>query len=139
MTFWAMDINPDQIVATGTVAEDAWPVRAFDWMNRQVLRAADSVVALDRYMAERLRAKFPIDGKLSVIPPWPHVEAAEAPLPHADNPFRAAHGRAGNSTTGSWTPIVTGTSSSSLSLSRGTVRNPVDRACACARAQMASS
>ncbi len=92
MTFWAMDINPDQIVATGAMAQDALPVRAFDWMNRRVLEAADSVVALDRYMAERLRAKSPIDRKLSVIPPWPHVEAEAKLLPHADNPFRAAHG-----------------------------------------------
>jgi colanic acid biosynthesis glycosyl transferase WcaI len=92
VTFWAMDINPDQIVATGTLSADALPVRAFDWMNRQILKHARRVVALDRFMAERLEAKWPVEDKLSVVPPWPPMATHEDILPHARNPFRARHG-----------------------------------------------
>jgi colanic acid biosynthesis glycosyl transferase WcaI len=92
LTFWAMDINPDQIVATGALAPHALPVRAFDAMNRSVLGAAHNVVALDRYMAERLAGKAELGDKLHVVPPWPHVESAEPLLSHEDNAFRAEHG-----------------------------------------------
>jgi glycosyltransferase involved in cell wall biosynthesis len=95
VTFWAMDINPDQIVALGTLSSGAMPVRAFDWMNRRILREASSVVALDRFMAERLEAKWPIADKLSIVPPWPPIDAPAEPMPHADNPFRAQHGLSG--------------------------------------------
>jgi colanic acid biosynthesis glycosyl transferase WcaI len=93
MTYWAMDINPDQIVATGAMPETALPVRAFDWMNRRVLAEARAVIALDDYMAERLRAKWPVEDKLRVLPPWPHVDGSEPVLPHAQNPFRQQHAR----------------------------------------------
>lgn len=95
VTFWAMDINPDQIVSLGKLAPDALPVRAFDWMNRQILRQARCVVTLDRFMAERLEAKWPIHDKLSIVPPWPPVEAPAAILSHSDNPFRAQYGLQG--------------------------------------------
>ena len=39
------------------------------------LRGSDQVVALDRFMAERLTQKGVPAGKLSVIPPWSHDEA----------------------------------------------------------------
>ena len=92
VTFWAMDINPDQIVALGTLGADALPVKGFDWMNRRILRRARRVVALDRFMAERLQAKWPIADKLAIVPPWPPIDAPADLLPHADNPFRAQHG-----------------------------------------------
>jgi colanic acid biosynthesis glycosyl transferase WcaI len=92
MTFWAMDVNPDQIVAAGGLAPDALPVRAFEWINRETLSRTRSVVALDRFMAARLRSKVDVQDKIHVLPPWPHVDAAEPPLPHADNPFRAQRG-----------------------------------------------
>ena len=45
------------------------------------------VVALDRFMAERLVSRAKLHDKLVVIPPWPHEQAIE-PVPHTDNPFR---------------------------------------------------
>jgi glycosyltransferase involved in cell wall biosynthesis len=60
------------------------------WMERAILRKADHVVALDRYMAGKLEAKHELNGKLDIIPPWPHEDHLE-PIPHAANPFRRAH------------------------------------------------
>jgi glycosyltransferase involved in cell wall biosynthesis len=92
VTFWVMDINPDQIIATGAMTGDAAPVKAFEWMNRQILKQARRVVALDRFMAQRLEAKWPLREKLAVLPPWPPMDADAEPLPHFLNPFRAQHG-----------------------------------------------
>lgn len=91
VAYWAMDINPDQMVALGKIREGALPARVFDWINRRILRRAQLVVALDRFMAQRLERKAKVRGRLLVLPPWPHEEAS-ALVEHADNPFRQAHG-----------------------------------------------
>jgi len=86
--YWVMDVNPDQMVALGKAAPRALPVRAFDWLNRLILRNASDVIVLDRFMAERMRGKGEAPGKISVLPPWsPSLE----PAPHARNPFRTRH------------------------------------------------
>ena len=96
MVFWAMDINPDQMIAMGKTHAGSWIARSFDLMIRVTLKRADAVVALDRYMGERLEGKVPLGdagqgGKLVVLPPWP-MEDHLAPVAHTENPFRAEHG-----------------------------------------------
>ena len=87
ITYWAMDLNPDQVVALGKVKADALPVRAFEWLNRRILGRARGIVALDRFMKERLVRKLPgAEGKIAVMPPWP---LEDYPLvAHEANPFR---------------------------------------------------
>ena len=91
ITFWAMDINPDQVVAMGQLAEGSMPVRVFDAINRAILKRARGVVALDRYMASRLEGKHPVGDRMSIIPPWPHEGHLES-VEHTDNPFREEQG-----------------------------------------------
>lgn len=91
VTFWAMDLNPDQAVALGKVKPGSLGVRLLERLNRWILRHATSVIALDRYMAQRLNAKVPIQDKLLVMPPWPHEDHLGS-VPHPDNPFRAKQG-----------------------------------------------
>ncbi len=91
VTFWAMDINPDQLIAMGQTTPNSLPARVFDWLNRMILRRARAVVALDRFMAERLERKVPVGSRMHVMPPWPHDDHLES-VPHADNPFRHEHG-----------------------------------------------
>lgn len=88
--WWVMDVNPDQMVTSGRARESAPLVRVFNWMNRVTLRAADSVIALDRFMRERLLAKLDIGARLSVIPPWSH-DVVREDVPHDANPFRRRH------------------------------------------------
>jgi len=91
LSFWAMDLNPDQIVATGRLAPNALPVRGFDWLNRHTLVHARSIITLDHFMAERLAAKAPIAPKLHVIPPWPLFMPSGLGS-DAGQRFRRAHG-----------------------------------------------
>lgn len=90
ITYWVMDLNPDQMVALGKLKEDALLVKIFDWLNRRILKRARAVVAMDRFMAERLNRKIDITDKLVVAPPWPHEDHVE-PIEHADNDFRKEH------------------------------------------------
>lgn len=89
--FWVMDLNPDQIVASGGLSSDASLVRALDWLNQQTFARAGRIFVLDRFMAERVRAKGASAAQLVVLPPWPHGDAREPSLPHAQNPFRRTH------------------------------------------------
>ncbi|MEO8450975.1 MAG: glycosyltransferase family 4 protein [Gemmatimonadota bacterium] len=93
VTFWVMDLNPDQLVALGKIGPTALPVRLLDWLNRRILSRAADVVVLDRFMAARVNAKQDVTAKLSIIPPWP-LDRLE-PIPHDANPFRAEHGLRG--------------------------------------------
>lgn len=88
--FWVLDINPDQAVALGKVPTNALAVRALDALNRAALRHAQSVVTLDRCMAERLARKADVGDRLAVLPPWPHNDSQSVVL-RGDNPFRREH------------------------------------------------
>ncbi len=90
VVYWVMDLNPDQLIAVRGVSPRARTVRLFEWLNRRILSAAGEVVVLDRFMAERVRAKRDMNGKLRVIPLWPH-EQHVAPVVGDANPFRTHH------------------------------------------------
>ncbi|MFG0285667.1 MAG: glycosyltransferase family 4 protein [Phycisphaerales bacterium JB039] len=91
IVYWVMDMNPDQAVVMGKARAGSAPVRALDTLNRMILRRASEVVALDRFMADRLHRKRDVTDKLSIMPPWPHEDALEV-VEHEHNPFRARHG-----------------------------------------------
>jgi glycosyltransferase involved in cell wall biosynthesis len=95
IAYWAMDLNPDQLITMGVIKPTSLTARVLETANRLILRNASLVVALDRFMADRLRQRVSdIDKKMLVMPPWAH-EAHLAPLPHDQNPFRAKHDLAG--------------------------------------------
>lgn len=92
--FWVMDLNPDQLIEMGKITEQSLPARAFNALNRAILKVSDDVIALDRFMADRLNKKRDVRDKLTVLPPWPHSEHMDA-VAHDENPFRQAHGLEG--------------------------------------------
>ncbi len=90
ITYWVMDLNPDQMIEMGWIKSSSPIVKIFNWFNRRILRRSSGIVVLDRYMAERVLRKADVKDKLTVMPPWPHEGHLEA-VAHADNPFRKAH------------------------------------------------
>jgi glycosyltransferase involved in cell wall biosynthesis len=94
IAYWAMDLNPDQLIAIGRLSKDEGVAAFLESANRMILKNSSLIIALDRFMAGRLRARAKIDRKLVVIPPWPH-QSSIAPMPHETNPFREKHKLAG--------------------------------------------
>ena len=94
LVWWAMDINPDQMVTSGRIGERSLVARVFDWMNRQTLGRSRAVIVLDDYMKERMQRKAKVGDRLHVIPPWPLENHLEV-VPHETNPFRQRHGLQG--------------------------------------------
>lgn len=92
--YWVMDLNPDQMIALGKTKANSIPARVFNFLNRMILRRADDVIALDRFMAERINRKLDVSHKMTILPPWPHEDHLET-VPHEKNPFREQHGLQG--------------------------------------------
>ena len=92
--YWAMDLNPDQLLAMNKLQVGSLTHRVLEGANRFILKNADVTVPLDRFMADRLHRDGRRPNELLVMPPWPH-EKAEAPLPHDQNWFRDKHGLQG--------------------------------------------
>ena len=67
-----MDFNPDEAIAAGWLRADSAPARILESMSRFALRQADSVIALDRFLKDRIVAKEIAPEKIAVIPPWSH-------------------------------------------------------------------
>lgn len=94
IAYWVMDLNPDQMVVLGKLSPSSPAVKIFDALNRSILKRAQLIIALDEFMAERLKRKKNIGKKLEVLPPWPHDNYLET-VPHEENPFRKEHGLEG--------------------------------------------
>ncbi|HMA91707.1 MAG TPA: glycosyltransferase family 4 protein, partial [Polyangiaceae bacterium] len=88
--FWLMDLNPDQAVALGHVPSEAVSVRLFDALNRQILKRARSVLALDGVMAKRFQRKLGSSKAVEVLPLWP-LRESRSPTEWGIQTFLAAH------------------------------------------------
>jgi glycosyltransferase involved in cell wall biosynthesis len=91
LTWWVMDINPDQMVSAGRLSKTSLLTRLFDVINRIALHRARHVVVLDRFMRDRMLAKLTVPEKISIVGPWAHEDKLE-PVAQATNPFRSRHG-----------------------------------------------
>ena len=89
--YWLMDLNPDQMVALGKLRADSRAVKAFDLINRGILRHAKSITTLDEVMARRFSAKSTHSPSIDIQPPWPG-QGHTQPVDHSINPFRARFG-----------------------------------------------
>ena len=89
--FWVMDLNPDEAIAAGWLRPDSWTTRTLSAMLRYGLHEADSVVVLDRFMAERIEAKGVDAAKISILPPWSHDHIVRYDIEGRER-FRTEHG-----------------------------------------------
>lgn len=88
--YWAMDLNPDQLISMGKIKANSFRAKLLESVNRFILKRTRLIVALDRFMADRLLKRGNYKDKMVVMPPWPHEEALES-VPHDQNPFRKQH------------------------------------------------
>ena len=90
--FWVMDLNPDEAIAAGWLRAGSLAGRVLSAALHYSLRRAHQVIALDRFMQQRLAAKGVPASKIAVIPPWPHEVAYDAA---GRDEFRRSHGLEG--------------------------------------------
>ena len=100
IAYWAMDLIPDELLVMGKLSETSPVARILEAGNRFFLRRSALIVALDRFMEQRLLRRGDFSSRMLVMPPWPHESPHEspedsAPVDQATNPFRVAHGLVG--------------------------------------------
>ncbi len=91
--YWAMDLNPDQLIALRKIKPTSFTAKCLEAVNRFILARANLIVTLDRFMAARLAARGVSAGKIQIMPPWPHEEHIQNQS--TENPFRERHGLGG--------------------------------------------
>jgi glycosyltransferase involved in cell wall biosynthesis len=94
LILWVMDLNPDEAMAAGWLRERSAPARLLERCLRHSLKRAEVIVALDRFMKERIASKGIEEGKTRVIPPWSH-DSAVCYDPQGRASFRRHHGLEG--------------------------------------------
>ncbi len=94
IAYWAMDLNPDQLIMMGKIKEHSLRAKLLERVNRFILRNSAVIFALDRFMADRLVKRGDFRKKIHIDPPWPHEHVIE-PVPPQNNPFRIEHGLQG--------------------------------------------
>ena len=68
--YWVMDFNPDEAIAAGWLRADSLAAKSLDSISRFSLRQAAGIIALDRFMRDRIVAKGISADKIAVLPPW---------------------------------------------------------------------
>jgi len=89
--YWVMDFNPDEAIAAGWLRAGSLVTRLLDWMSRFSLRQATKIIALDRFMRERILAKGIPSDKVIIVPPWSHDSEVRFD-PEGRQRFRQTHG-----------------------------------------------
>jgi colanic acid biosynthesis glycosyl transferase WcaI len=90
LLFWCMDLNPDEAIAAGWLGRQSLAARVLSRLMLYSMRRADRIVALDRFMQERIGAKGIAAEKITVIPPWAHDDWVRFDA-DARQRFRARH------------------------------------------------
>jgi colanic acid biosynthesis glycosyl transferase WcaI len=90
LVFWVMDLNPDEAIAAGWLREGSLVARFLSRLLLQSLRRADRIIALDRFMKERIERKGIFAQKIALVPPWSHDDQVRFD-PAGREEFRALH------------------------------------------------
>ena len=89
--YWVMDLNPDEAIVAGWLKETSFLTQLLNRMSRFSLKRADKIIALDRFMQDRIFNKGIAPEKIAVVPPWSHDDAVRFDGEGRIR-FRAAHG-----------------------------------------------
>ncbi len=88
--YWVMDLNPDEALEAGWLRQGSFAARLLERLSRFSLRHADRIVALDRFMRDRIVAKGIDPARIDVIAPW--SQAAVCFDEQGRRRFRHEHG-----------------------------------------------
>lgn len=91
LIIWIMDLNPDEAIAHGLMAETSFAAKTLDAFSRFSMHTAQKVILLDKFMQQRVTAKNIPESKLEIVPPWSqdeNVDFDEA----GRQAFRTKHG-----------------------------------------------
>jgi len=90
LLFWSMDLNPDEAIAAGWLQDRSLIARFLTRVLLHSLQRADLIIALDRFMKERIEKKGIPGQKVLLVPPWSHDDHVRFD-PAGREEFRSAY------------------------------------------------
>lgn len=88
---WMMDLNPDEAVAAGWLRQGSLMERFLRKALEKSFQQSTAIIALDRFMADRIAAKGVDRRKIHVVAPWAHDKEVK-PDPKGSKAFRREYG-----------------------------------------------
>jgi colanic acid biosynthesis glycosyl transferase WcaI len=88
---WMMDLNPDEAVAAGWLRQGSLMEKFLRKALEKSFEQSTAIIALDRFMADRIAAKGVDRRKIHVVAPWAHDKEVK-PDPEGSKAFRREHG-----------------------------------------------
>lgn len=88
---WMMDLNPDEAVAAGWLRQGSMMEKFLHNALEKSFRQSAAIIALDRFMADRIAAKGVDRRKIQVVAPWAHDREVKHD-PEGSKEFRVRHG-----------------------------------------------
>jgi len=92
--YWVMDMNPDEAIAAGWLRADSFMGRTLERMSRFSFGRSNCIIALDRFMRDRIVAKGIALEKILVLPPWSQDQDVRYDSAGREQ-FRREHGLSG--------------------------------------------
>ncbi len=83
--FWSMDLHPDAGLALGFLSRRNPAIATLSWLSDAVYRAADRVIVLGPYMADRIAAKRVRANRIEAINVWSREDEIY-PMPRDGHP-----------------------------------------------------
>ena len=88
---WMMDLNPDEAVAAGWLRKGSLMESFLRKALEKSFQQSTAIIALDRFIADRIAAKWVDRRKIHVVAPWAHDKEVK-PDPEGSKAFRREHG-----------------------------------------------
>jgi glycosyltransferase involved in cell wall biosynthesis len=85
--YWVMDLQPELAIASGIMKKNSLLARLTERIGNYIIRNADSVIVLDKYMYDYMSKRGRVKGHVHIVPVWPVVETPYQGI-RSENPFR---------------------------------------------------
>jgi glycosyltransferase involved in cell wall biosynthesis len=89
--YWVMDLQPELSIASGLIRKNSISARALESVGNYIIRRADSLFVLDRYMRDYLIQRGADRDHIHTIPVWPVLDEIYTGKRN-ENPFRIENG-----------------------------------------------
>jgi glycosyltransferase involved in cell wall biosynthesis len=90
LCYWVMDFNPDEAIAAGWLHPDSFPAKILHRLSLFSFQRSAKIIALDRFMRERIVARGAAPDKVAVLPLWSRDNHVRYD-PSGRDTFRADH------------------------------------------------
>ncbi|MDP4130488.1 MAG: glycosyltransferase family 4 protein [Bacteroidota bacterium] len=89
--YWVMDLQPELAIASGLIRKNSLSARMLESIGNYIIRKADSIFVLDKYMHQYLIQRGAGSNHIHVVPVWPILDDIYTGERN-ENPFRIENG-----------------------------------------------